>query len=47
MLDPQGELNAQDDAFDLLPGLPYEVALAEGQAALPVKTTGNDLLNQE
>jgi beta-mannosidase len=47
LLDPQGELNAQDDAFDLLPGLPYEVALAEGQAALPVKTTGNDLLNQE
>lgn len=44
LLDPDGEGKAADDAFDLLPGLPYDLPLPEGCDPLPVRFTGNELL---
>lgn len=44
VLDPSGEEDTQDDVFDLLPGIPYEIPLKEGQSPRPVAFTGSDLL---
>ena len=44
VLDLSGEAALQDDVFDLLPGIPYEVPLAPDQQPLPVAATGNQLL---
>jgi beta-mannosidase len=44
VLDPSGEANVGDDVFDLLPGIPYDVALPPGESPRPVSITGNHLL---
>jgi hypothetical protein len=44
VLDPTGEIALQDDVFDLLPGIPYEVPIRDGESPLPVSITGNSLL---
>jgi len=44
VLDPSGRIDLADDVFDLLPGVPYEVPLKDGEAPRPVAATGNDLL---
>jgi beta-mannosidase len=44
ILDPAGEAPVTDDVFDLLPGIPYEVALLPGETPRPVAFTGNALL---
>ncbi len=43
ILDPSGEQDVQDDVFDLLPGIPYEVALGKKEKPRAVAMTGNGM----
>jgi beta-mannosidase len=43
VLDIDGESDLADNAFDLIPGLPYRVPLPAGRPAPSVLRTGNDL----
>lgn len=44
VLDPSGSGETQDDIFDLLPNLAYDIPLESGEEARPVRYTGNQLL---
>ncbi|MBE0695758.1 MAG: hypothetical protein IH586_02435, partial [Anaerolineaceae bacterium] len=44
VLDHTGEIDVQDDAFDLFPGVPYDVPLDVGETPRVVEFTGNQLL---
>lgn len=44
VLDPSGESCISDDAFDLLPGIAYDVPLDVADEPRPVQITGNHLL---
>lgn len=47
ILDPDCQGKVQDDVFDLLPGIPYDVPLAENEVPRTVAFTGNDLLTKK
>jgi beta-mannosidase len=44
VLDPSGEAEVQDDVFDLLPGIAYDVPLADGESPRAVEFCGNALI---
>jgi beta-mannosidase len=44
VLDRTGEVDVQDDVFDLFPDIPYDVPLAAGESPRAVEFTGNRLL---
>ena len=44
ILDPTGEDYLEDDVFDIIPGIPYEIPMREGDSPRPVVLTGNIIL---